>query len=139
MACCRRNLYPRNRFPRSRDQMRFSAAVCSRLNLRDRSTEIESRLRYRMVVDERLDANALNNVMGNSRPSPQPSPLRGEGEQDPLPIGERGNRTLSLSGGGGLLAWFGADLDLLAGRFKALGADLQIHPRLIDCLQSILE
>src|SRR2546427_13105988 len=113
MACCRRNLYPRNRFPRSRDQMRFSAAVCSRLNLRDRSTEIESRLRYRMVVDERLDANALNNVMGNSRPSPQPSPLRGEGEQDPLPIG-----------GGGLLAWFGADLHLLAGRFQALGADL---------------
>src|SRR2546428_9987320 len=110
MACCRRNLYPRNRFPRSRDQMRFSAAVCSRLNLRDRSTEIESRLRYRMVVDERLDANALNNVMGNSRPSPHgqltplspaltpagrggtgPSPYRGEGEQDPLPIGGRGD------------------------------------------------
>src|ERR1700737_2553342 len=38
-----------------------------------------------------------------------------------------------------LFAWFGADLDLLARGLQALGADLQIHPRLVDSLQGILE
>src|SRR4029077_13321650 len=38
-----------------------------------------------------------------------------------------------------LFGGFGPDLDLLAGRLEALGADLQIDPRLIDRLQRILQ
>src|SRR5712664_1098103 len=46
--------------------------------------------------------------------------------------------SLSMEGRGGLLG-FGADLDFLAGRFQALRADLQIHPRLIDRFQRIFQ
>src|SRR5947209_1939322 len=46
--------------------------------------------------------------------------------------------TLSPAGRGDLLG-FGADLDLLAGSLQALGADLQVHTRLVDRLQRILE
>src|SRR5713226_8814567 len=34
---------------------------------------------------------------------------------------------------------FGADLDLLAGRLQALGADLEVNARLVDRLQRVLQ
>src|SRR6266852_3368714 len=71
-----------------------------------------------MVNAEGRDANVLNRRHRHSRPSPRPSPLWADGE---------------------LLAGFGADLDLLAGRLEAFGADLQIDPCLVDGLERVFQ
>src|SRR5438045_4841992 len=85
-GCCLRNLNPPIRFARRISHIRFSASVALLRISRARPLYKGSRRISTMIRPAQSSANSLYTGSANLRPSPRPSPLRGEGE--PRAVGE---------------------------------------------------